>query len=406
VRVRLVSTVVCLAALSALLVAGRPADAATGVSIRPGPGAPDPRLMVLTATDLGPGARVTTQHYYKDADFPSVISYSRELEGGRVGSTRFLSVDSEAEVGTSARSTRGFIGAVRQLLGSKAARKALAQELAAAAGDGTVTVLSVGAPRNVGVGPGSFDLLVSLRVLGRRADLHVAVFSVERTLGDLTVLGAPGAHVSLAVMTRLARIQAAHTSAQLLPKNTVLPTVSGTAVVGQTLTAAPGAWSGGATSFSYQWQRCDATGAGCSDIAGATGPTYVPVASDVGSTLRVVVTAGSALGSAAATSAQTLVVSAAGSPTNTSPPTIVGAAQAGQSLTAGTGTWAGNPTSFAFQWQRCDAAGASCADIVGATSGTYVVGSTDRGSTLRVAVTAQNAVGTGTAVSAPTAVVP
>ena len=47
------------------------------------------------------------------------------------------------------------------------------------------------------------------------------------------------------------------------------------------------------------------------DIAGATGSSYMLGASDVGHTLRVVVTATNAGGSTAATSAQTAAVSAA-----------------------------------------------------------------------------------------------
>ena len=85
-----------------------------------------------------------------------------------------------------------------------------------------------------------------------------------------------------------------------------------------------------------------------------------------------------------------------------SAPTISGAAQVGQTLTATTGVWTGNPTGFGFQWQRCDASGATCVAVTGATSGTYVLGTADIGSTIRVAVTATNAVGAANAVSAPT----
>jgi hypothetical protein len=42
------------------------------------------------------------------------------------------------------------------------------------------------------------------------------------------------------------------------PVNTSLPTVTGSAAVGQTLTANPGTWVGsGSITYSYQWQRCD-----------------------------------------------------------------------------------------------------------------------------------------------------
>ena len=55
------------------------------------------------------------------------------------------------------------------------------------------------------------------------------------------------------------------------PSNTALPVVSGTAEVGQTLSASQGSWSGSTPmSFAYQWRRCDGSGAGCVDVAGAT----------------------------------------------------------------------------------------------------------------------------------------
>jgi len=359
--------------------------------------------MVLTTSDLGSGARVTGQRYYKDAD-PSVISYMREFESGRVGSTQLPYVDSEAEIGTSAQSTASYLNTTRRLLGSKQGRKLLKEVLSEAfPTGGLVSNLQVGRPRNLGLGSGSFDLLITVKLLGLRTELHIAAFRVDRVLGALGAVGAPGKRVPLSVMTRLAKIMAGRMGAELVPKNTARPVISGTPQVGQTLTATPGTWSGSA-SFAYQWQRCDSAGANCADILGATGQSYAVADADGGATIRVVVTAQNAYGSATAASAPTAVVPV-GTPANTSPPTISGSPQVGQTLTAGTGSWTGNPTSFSFQWQRCDAGGASCVVISGATAGTYVLGSADLGSTVRVAVTARNSVGEATAVSAPTSVV-
>src|SRR5207253_3724459 len=139
------------------------------------------------------------------------------------------------------------------------------------------------------------------------------------------------------------------------------PTISGTAQEGQTLTASPGTWTNNPTSFSYQWQRCDSAGANCSAIAPATTSSYALTESDVGSTLRVSVTAtNSAAHSAPAISVPSeVVVVAPQPPINISPPTISGTAQEGQTLTASPGTWTNNPTSFSYQWQRCDSAGAN-----------------------------------------------
>lgn len=89
-------------------------------------------------------------------------------------------------------------------------------------------------------------------------------------------------------------------------------------------------------------------------------------------------------------------------PQNTSPPTISGTPKEGSTLTASDGTWANTPTSFAYQWQRCNSAGAGCGDITAGTSKTYSPTSGDVGHALRVTVTASNADGKASATSEPT----
>lgn len=105
----------------------------------------------------------------------------------------------------------------------------------------------------------------------------------------------------------------------VVPKNKTRPTISGAALVGQTLVATHGTWSGTPTSFHYAWSRCDATGAACLAISGATGKIYTVSANDVGHTLRVTVTARNASGATTATSAQTAVVPTSGCPSATGP---------------------------------------------------------------------------------------
>ena len=77
---------------------------------------------------------------------------------------------------------------------------------------------------------------------------------------------------------------------------------------------------------------------------------------------------------------------------NLTPPTIAGTPQAGQTLTADPGRWGGAPSSFAYQWSRCDGAGANCAAIAGAVGPTYVLGTGDSGTRVGVVVTASNTV--------------
>jgi hypothetical protein len=79
---------------------------------------------------------------------------------------------------------------------------------------------------------------------------------------------------------------------------------------------------GVADGYSYQWERCDTSGAACSAIAGAASSTYLLQATDVGSTLRVAVTASSNAGSTVAVSSQTSTVSTAPAPAPAPNPTV------------------------------------------------------------------------------------
>jgi fibronectin-binding autotransporter adhesin len=195
--------------------------------------------------------------------------------------------------------------------------------------------------------------------------------------------------------------------ADTAPSNVSPPSVSGLAVQGQTLTAASGTWAGTTPlSFAYQWQRCNQSGAGCSAITAATGQAYTVAAADVGSTLRVQVSASNTAGSAQTLSDATAVVVAAAAPANTSAPELSGVAQLGQTLTVSTGAWSGQPPpSYAYQWQRCDAAGANCANISAATDKIYVIVAADVGNRLQALVTATNSSGSATKASGQSATV-
>ena len=93
----------------------------------------------------------------------------------------------------------------------------------------------------------------------------------------------------------------------------------------------------------------------------------------------------------------------AATPVNTTKPSITGEAKEGQTLTARNGTWQNAPTSFRYRWQRCDADGTGCVNLVGETQRTYPVDANDVGKAVRVLVTATNADGSATATSDPTA---
>jgi hypothetical protein len=94
-----------------------------------------------------------------------------------------------------------------------------------------------------------------------------------------------------------------------------------------------------------------------------------------------------------------------GPPASSSPPTISGTAQQGQTLSEQHGSWSGHPTSYGYQWLDCDSSGNGCSPIAGASGQSYKLAVSDRGHTIRVRETATNAVGSSTATSAPTGVV-
>jgi hypothetical protein len=81
------------------------------------------------------------------------------------------------------------------------------------------------------------------------------------------------------------------------PSAAETPTINGTMLVGRQLTALTGSFDGDSPiATTFTWQRCDATGAACHTILGAKKVVYHPTAADLGSTLRLAVTAKNAFG--------------------------------------------------------------------------------------------------------------
>jgi hypothetical protein len=229
------------------------------------------------------------------------------------------------------------------------------------------------------------------------------------TAGVSTVqIGNDTAAQPFTIVVDTINVQNGASTAPSPPVNMAPPAASGVPQDGQTLTASTGSWTGTQPiRYSYQWMRCDATGANCGPITGAISASYAVTSADVGSTLRVVVTATNSVGAATSTSAATTVVQAPSSPpVNTGAPTISGTPQDGQMLNADPGSWSGTqPISYSYQWMRCDPSGANCGPIAGATGASYVVTGADVGDTLQVVVTAGNTVASSTATSNVTAIV-
>ena len=165
------------------------------------------------------------------------------------------------------------------------------------------------------------------------------------------------------------------------------PSISGTAQVGETLTADTSgiADADGLTnvSYSYQWV------AGGTDLGGATGSTYTVTASEQGETIQVWVSFTDDAGNQESlTSAATEAVAAKSNTSATGLPTIGGTAQVGETLTADTTGIADadglTNVSYSYQWVAND--GTSDADIGGATGSTYTLTASEQGQTIQVRV--------------------
>jgi subtilisin family serine protease len=194
--------------------------------------------------------------------------------------------------------------------------------------------------------------------------------------------------------------------AGVTPKATAAPAISGTAAIGQTLTASTGAWSDTGATLTQQWLRCTSASGldSCSAISGATGTTYQPGLADAGRYLHVRVVATNAEGAGMGISPTTAAVPVPVAPVAKVAPKILGMPQLTHTLSAQNGTWTGTaPISYSLKWQRCTSATnvATCADVAGATGPAYAPVDADAGRYLRLAQTATNVKGAVTARSAP-----
>jgi len=164
------------------------------------------------------------------------------------------------------------------------------------------------------------------------------------------------------------------------PSNTVAPVISGSNIVGGTLTTTNGSWSGyPSPTFTYQWRNAG------SDIGGATNSTYVTQAGDEGDAIDCVVTATNTEGSASQDSNN---ITPGTVPVNTVAPVASGTSESGQTLSVTNGTWTGTATiTYTYQWRR------DGVNISSATNNTYLLTVTDENTDVDCVVTGTNSYG-------------
>jgi len=168
-------------------------------------------------------------------------------------------------------------------------------------------------------------------------------------------------------------VTSAGTAVALTPFTTTpVPTITGTARVGSTVTAVPGAWAP-AASFTYQWKRNGV------NIAGATAATYLVQQADATTNLTVSVT-GSAAGYIATTRNSGALPIPASAFVSAPAPGITGTVAVGNTLTGLVGTWSPSAT-FTYAWLR------NGSPIAGATDSTYTLVEADGGQYITFRVT-------------------
>jgi uncharacterized repeat protein (TIGR02543 family) len=161
-------------------------------------------------------------------------------------------------------------------------------------------------------------------------------------------------------------------------------TVTGTAQVGQTLTANTGALGGGGT-ISYQWERGDSAAGSFAAISGANALSYALAAADQGKYIRVTVSRVENSGTISSDAVGPVIA-----------PQLTGAASITGSYNAGTGssplvltaitTSLGGSGEIRHQWERADSATGTFTGIDGADGETYGLVAADQGKYIRVTV--------------------
>lgn len=221
-------------------------------------------------------------------------------------------------------------------------------------------------------------------IVGATTATHVVV------LADLT--GLPDIDCLVTVQNSIAVVSEAAppvVHVPVVPSFTVDPSITGSFLLGETLTCVPGTWTGTEPiAVTYQWRRSD------TPISGATSATYEVVSLDMSAPLTCEVTATSMAGADVAVTPERF--SDATPPVFTVSPSISGTYAIGETLTCTPGTWTGTaPITVTYQWRRGGVA------ISGATSATYVVASLDYvdGTVLTCLVTLTNAVASNSELS-------
>jgi hypothetical protein len=186
------------------------------------------------------------------------------------------------------------------------------------------------------------------------------------------------------------------------PANSSIPSISYPAnlEVGETLTAAPGTWTGypEPAEFDFQWEISDDGSTGWEDIDGETTDELLLTSAMTTRYARVKVSTTTEAGTADAYSVTTGYISE--DPASIVAPTVAGINEVNETLAVDPGEWTGFPEpNFSFAWEISETGSTGWEEIEDADGNQLVIGEFDDGLFIRAQVTGTNEVGSATAAS-------
>jgi hypothetical protein len=289
-----------------VMLGGLSATVSAAPALGPPAGWPDLAPAAVAPTSFPAGAKVSRQGYVKPAS-DSLAEYDRVFKEltVKLNGKKLLDMEDDVSIGKTVSDAQTLIAALP--LGLLLESTQIGKEFTKASGVKT-TYVKVGKPSTMGIGD---DSVASVIRIGTRFGEFRFVFAALR-VGQLDsayyFVGTPREKLGLAEAKALGRLSLNQIKTAMAPQSTTPPTISGSAAIGQTLGVVPGTWLGFPTAYTYQWQRCDATGANCVAILGATSQSYVVSEDDANATLRLLLGTQNAYGAGTATTAQTAVV--------------------------------------------------------------------------------------------------
>lgn len=157
------------------------------------------------------------------------------------------------------------------------------------------------------------------------------------------------------------------------------PTISGNAVVGNTLTVGNYSFTPLPSTYSFKWYRDGVV------ITGATSSSYTTQPIDVSTSITAGVTPTNSSGTGSEVISSAISVLSSTSPVNTVQPSVSGSSQVTFQHSVTSGTWTNNPTTFSYQVYL------DGVSVAGQTTSNFTPSSSDVGKVLQWLVTATNA---------------